>query len=274
MPKYKLYFSRDSTVLALPINPEKLPETLSADNGKYNVLGLGPIMQPRTPDLRTVSISGLLPGRRLPGQTGIHLPPAVYMDFFTSAMKKKLPIVYTPVRFYENGIPFLGPSLGFTCLVTSFKTEERGGETGDFYFDMNLSEYRDFSPQRAVVQGEGQTGTFAPATAESTSERTTTRAVAAASAVGAASAADTVRLALTPTRRTPSDRLVVSARRKASGSYYAASDGTEALGSIHGQLVTVRRIVSHAKPCPVCVADTNGNVLGWMAEADLQEADR
>ena len=44
MPKYKLYFSRDSTVLALPINPEKLPETISADNGKYSVLGLGQIM--------------------------------------------------------------------------------------------------------------------------------------------------------------------------------------------------------------------------------------
>lgn len=274
MPKYKLYFSRDSTVLALPINPEKLPETISADNGKYNVLGLGQIMQPRTPDLRTVSISGLLPGRRLPGQTGIHLPPAVYMDFFTSAMKKKTPIVYTPVRVYENGLPFLGPSLGFPCLVTSFKAEERGGETGDFYFDLSLSEYRDFSPQRAVVQGEGQTGTFTPATAEDSPERTAARAVAAASAISAVtSAAGAIRLALTPTRSTPSDRLVVSARRKASGSYYTASDGAEPLGDVHGLLVTVRRIASRVKPCPVCVADASGDVLGWMAEADLQEAD-
>ena len=274
MPKYKLYFSRDSTVLALPINPEKLPETISADNGKYNVLGLGQIMQPRTPDLRTVSISGLLPGRRLPGQTGIHLPPAVYMDFFTSAMKRRVPIVYTPVRVYENGLPFLGPSLGFPCLVTSFKAEERGGETGDFYFDLSLSEYRDFSPQRAVVQGEGQTCTFTPATAESTSAQTTARTIAASSVIStAASAASTVRLTLTPTRSTPSDRLVVNARRKVSGSYYAASDGAEPLGSVHGLLVTVRRIASHAKPCPVCVADASGDVLGWMAEADLQEAD-
>ena len=271
MPKYKLYFSRDSTVLALPINPEKLPETISADNGKYSVLGLGQIMQPRTPDLRIVSISGLLPGRRLPGQTGIHLPPAVYIDFFTSAMRKKSPIVYTPVRFYENGLPFLGPSLGFPCLVTRFKTEERGGETGDFYFDLSLSEYRDFSPQRAVVQGEGQTGTFTPAT---TPERTAARAIAAASAISAVtSAASNVRLTLTPTRSTPSDRLVVNARRKVSGSYYAASDGAEPLGSVHGLLITVRRIASRAKPCPVCVADASGDVLGWMAEADLQEAD-
>lgn len=62
MSLYKLYFSSGAAVIALPINPEKLPETLSADNGTYNVLGLGPIMQPRTPNLRTVSISGLLPG--------------------------------------------------------------------------------------------------------------------------------------------------------------------------------------------------------------------
>jgi len=273
MPKYKLYFSRDSTVLALPVNPEKLPETISADNGKYNVLGLGPIMQPRTPDLRTVSISGLLPGRPLPGQTGVHLAPAVYMDFFITAMEKKLPIVYTPVRFYENGLPFLGPSLGFPCLVTSFKTEERGGETGDFYFDMSISEYRDFSPQRAVVQGEGQTGTFTPASAEDASESASSRAVAVAAASAAASAVGTTRLALTPTRSTPVNRLIVGSRRKASGTYSASSDGAEPLGSIHGQLVTVRRIVSHSKPCPVCVADTGGEILGWMAEASLQEAD-
>ncbi len=38
---YRIYFSRDSTVLSLPINPEKLPETKESDNGEYNVLGLG-----------------------------------------------------------------------------------------------------------------------------------------------------------------------------------------------------------------------------------------
>lgn len=53
-------------MLSLPINPEKLPETKESDNGEYNVLGLGPVMQPRTPKLRKVTISGLFPGRRLP----------------------------------------------------------------------------------------------------------------------------------------------------------------------------------------------------------------
>lgn len=275
MSLYKLYFSSGSTVLALPINPEKLPETLSADNGSYNVLGLGPIMLPRTPNLRTVSISGLLPGRRLPGQTGLHLPPAVYMEFFTTAMKKKAPIVYTPVRFYENGVPFLGPSLGFQCLVTSFKAEERGAETGDFYFDLSITEYKDYSPQRAVVQGADQTGTFSPASLASNAASVAARAVSAVTVANTmVDAAGAVKLSLTPTRNTPANRLVVGSRRKASGTYYASCDGTESLGSVHGQFITVRRIVSHSKPWPVCVADTAGEILGWMAEANLQEADR
>lgn len=274
MSLYKLYFSSGATVIALPINPEKLPETLSADNGTYNVLGLGPIMQPRTPNLRTVSISGLLPGRRMPGQTGIHLPPAVYMAFFTTAMKKKSPIVYTPVRFYENGVPFLGPSLGFRCLVTSFKAEERGAETGDFYFDLSLTEYKDYSPQRAVVQGAGQTGTFSPASIVSDVASVAARAVSAVTAVNtAADAAGSVKLSLTPTRSTPADKLVVGARRKATGKVYGTGSGEEVLTSIHGQIVVVRRIIDRARPCPVCVADTGGTVLGWMPENSLQEVE-
>lgn len=274
MSLYKLYFSSGATVIALPINPEKLPETLSADNGTYNVLGLGPIMQPRTPNLRTVSISGLLPGRRLPGQTGIHLPPAVYMAFFTTAMKKKTPIVYTPVRFYENGVPFLGPSLGFRCLVTSFKAEERGAETGDFYFDLSLTEYKDYSPQRAVVQGAGQTGTFSPASVASDTASRAARAVSAATAVNTVvDTASAVKLSLTPTRSTPADKLVVGSRRKASGKYYSTGSGEEAVGTVNGQTVTVRRIIDLARPCPVCVADTGGTVLGWMPESSLQEVE-
>ena len=190
---YRIYFSRDSTVLSLPINPEKLPETKESDNGEYNVLGLGPVMQPRTPKLRKVTISGLFPGRRLPWMSAaVFLPPSVYITFFKSAMDQKRPIVYTPVRYYENGTPFLGGGMGFECLVTSFKTEERGGETGDFYFDLTITEYKDFSPQKAVLQGSS--GNFSPAaTTASSALNTVTRALSAA-AVATQGARAAVRL--------------------------------------------------------------------------------
>ena len=62
MSLYKLYFCQRRNGDCPAHQPGKLPETLSADNGSYNVLGLGPIMQPRTPNLRTVSISACCPG--------------------------------------------------------------------------------------------------------------------------------------------------------------------------------------------------------------------
>lgn len=37
MSLYKLYFSSGATVIALPINPEKLPETLSAGGGQWEL---------------------------------------------------------------------------------------------------------------------------------------------------------------------------------------------------------------------------------------------
>ena len=102
----------------------------------------------------------------------------------------------------------------------------------------------------------------------------TARAVSAVTAVNTAvDAAGSVKLSLTPTRSTPSDKLVVGSRRKATGKVYSTGSGEEVLTSIHGQIIVVRRIIDRARPCPVCVADTGGTVLGWMPESSLQEVE-
>ena len=95
-------------------------------------------------------------------ERGRVLPPSVYITFFKSAMDQKRPIVYTPVRYYENGTPFLGGGMGFECLVTSFKTEERGGETGDFYFDLTITEYKDFHRRRLFCRAAAETSRLQP----------------------------------------------------------------------------------------------------------------
>ena len=45
---------------------------------------------------------------------------------------------------------------GFEVLITQFNTEERGGETGDFYYDLTLTEYRDYTPQSLSAQSGRQ----------------------------------------------------------------------------------------------------------------------
>lgn len=154
MNRFGIFFTQGNTVLRLPVNPAQLPEERESENGEYNVLGLGPILVPRIPGLRKVSISSFFPGR----QSSFVLtrnefrPPEFYMRFFQKAMSMGIPIRYTVARYYENGQPFLADNLGFFVLVTGFRTEDRGGETGDIYYELSLTEYRDYSPREVVVE--------------------------------------------------------------------------------------------------------------------------
>ena len=145
--------------------------TRDTENGDYNVLGIGQIVVPRTPNLREVTISSFFPGRPFSGvlNSGGFQPPEFYIQFFESAMNDKAPILYTPVRYYENGEPFMTGDPGMTCVVTTFNTEERGGETGDFYYDLTLTEYRDYTPGTIQVQSQ-ISGTPAVATTEPSRE--------------------------------------------------------------------------------------------------------
>ena len=242
---FGLFFTRDGTVIRLPINPGKLPVIRGNENDEYNVLGLGPIMVPRLPSLRVVTISSFFPGRISPLvlNSGQFQPPEFYIQFFESAMREKAPILYTPVRYYENGEPFMTGDAGFEVLVTQFDTEERGGETGDFYYNLELTEYRDYSPQ-----------------AMQTAQQASTAAVAAKPA----------RVTTQPARSVPRGQLVVGSNCVLNGSYFASSYGDPPSGSGNGAQVTVSRIVDLARACPYHVVSTSGGTLGWVPGASLQ----
>ena len=145
MNQYTLYFTYEGTVLQLPQNPETIPVDLPGDNQEYNVLGIGPITIPRTPKQKKVKISSFFPA-------DYSIPPETYIKFFQDAMYEQRIVVYTPVRFTEKGEAFNGGDDGFQCLVSDFSTEERGGETGDFYYTLNIVEYRDYSPKIVEVR--------------------------------------------------------------------------------------------------------------------------
>lgn len=237
---FGLFFTRDDTVLRLPVNPEKLPVAREADNGAYNVLGVGPIMVPRTPKQREVTISSFFPGRVF---SGVLTPnefktPEFYIDFFEQAMNEKAVLLYTPVRYYENGEPFMTGDEGFQALVTQFNTEERGGETGDFYYDLTLTEYRDYSPQGMQVQSQ-KSGAPVSVTAQ-------------------------------PARDIPQGQLYVGCSCIANGPFYYTSYGEKPHGNGNGRMVVVSRIVDADRAYPVHVTTQAGGALGWMKKEALQ----
>lgn len=124
--RYGLYLSREGTTIRFPVNPESYKISKDGDNSEYNVLGVGPIMVPRTPKLRTVSWSGLLPGREDLGAVltanGFQ-PPKFYIDFLQEAMDEKAVLRFVANRYTEDGAAIFDTNM--EVLVTSFQTEER-----------------------------------------------------------------------------------------------------------------------------------------------------
>lgn len=240
--KYGLYIAREGTVVRLPVNPESYAITKDNDNGNYNVLGVGPIMIPRTPKLRTASWSGLLPGRPDMGAVltaGGFRPPKFYIDFLEAAMDGKWTVRFVANRYLEDGSALFDTNM--EALVTRFKTEERGGETGDFYYDIALSEYRDYSPRTVKLQPPAGAGQPVTATAEAT-------------------------------RAIPQGQLTAGQAVVVNGDCWYTSYGGEPHGTLSGFRGVISRIVATdpQRPYPYHIATESGGAKGWVKASQIQ----
>lgn len=240
---YGLFFTRDGQVLRLPVNPEEFPIERDNENDDYNVLGLGPIMVPRLPSLKVITISSFFPGRIAPYvlTSGGFIEPEFYINFFESAMKDRVPILFTPVRYYEDGTPYMTGETGMQVLVTSFETTEKGGETGDFYYELELTEYRDYSPLTMQIEEPAEDEGASTATAE-------------------------------PARETPAGEITVGCTCIMNGRYYYSSYGDNPWGETSNKRVKVSRIVTSdpSRAQPIHITTESGGALGWTTKANLQ----
>lgn len=271
---FGLYFSGSGGVVRLPVNPTKLPDEKDNENGEYNVLGIGPIMIPRTPKLRVVSISSFFPGRNIPGLVvGTFQPPDHYVSFFQSAMDNRSVLVYTPVRYYPDGTPFMTGATGFECIVTKFTYEDRGGEVGDIYYDLEITEYRDYSPisMQIASSSGGSSSTASSGGAAAASARSMTRPASSASSSSASSQKTTTYTATAqPARSIPDGKIVVGSVCAANGAYYFTSLAETEAGTVSNQRVVVQRIVDGARQACVYVVTEDGNPVGWFPKSALQ----
>ncbi len=240
--KYGLYIAHESTVVRLPVNPESYSTTKDTDNGNYNVLGVGPIMIPRTPKLQAVSWSGLLPGRADMGAVltaGAFQPPRFYIDFLQAAMDEKWIVRFVANRCLEDGTPLFDTNM--EALVTRFQSEERGGETGDFYYDIALSEYRDYSPKTVKLQPPSQAGQPVTAAAEAA-------------------------------RSIPKGQMTVGQAVTVNGDCFCTSYGGEPHTTLSGFRGTISRIVTTdpQRPYPYHITTESGGAKGWVKAGQMQ----
>lgn len=231
MNNYGIFFSLDDLVVRLPMNPEELPDNLNSDNAEYNVLGIGTVTVPRTPLPREITINSYFPARV---DSSVLTPnefwePELYIQFFREAMQNKYVLTYTPVRYLENGEAFDTSDSGFKCLVQAFNVTERGGETGDFYYELQIREYRDYSPMEVEVVEE-----------KSTKKKKATKK-----------------------KTRSSDKIGLGSVVIANGKYYYTSYGDKPYGTANGIRCIVNHIAPKSRPYPYHIARESGGDLGW-----------
>lgn len=241
MINYGLFFTYETTVIRLPINPEEIPVAITGNNAIYNVLGLGEVTVPRRPKQKIIEIESYFPGRVTPAvlTPNKFMTPDEYIDFFETAQREKRILTFTPVRYYEDGDPYFISDTGFKCTVENFEYSERGGETGDFYYALKIQEHRDYTPLSVVVIKESKEPE-AP-----------------------------VEVAQEVQRPVPKDEIVVGSHCYANGTYWSTSYGSGSHGTANNREVLVQYIVDRSRPCPYHITTMGGGALGWIDEDSL-----
>lgn len=245
--EYALSFSEDmnNTIrsLRIPVNPEKYGTEYPGETQTYNVLGLGEIIQARTPKLFDLSWEGVFPGSPdYPGVTtrGGFKGPKFYIDEFLRYQRSLLPVWFTAIRAMEDGTPIFSTTA--QVIVEDFSYEERGGETGDFFYTIKLKEYRDYKPQVATfVQIQDEAVPMAAVVVE-------------------------------PQRDIPSGQLYVDCKVIINGRYHNDSYGGKPYGNASNKRGTVSKIVTTdpKRPYPVHVKSESGTPMGWLKADQLQ----
>ena len=130
--------------IIIPVLPSKLKVTSAGDNDTDTVQGLGEVLILRQKRLRTVSWDSCCPAHSAPYAPGVITPPLELIRAIQTARD-----ALQPVRLLITGTDL---DINVRMGIESFDYEERSGELGDLYYSIKLSEWKDYSPRRIVLQ--------------------------------------------------------------------------------------------------------------------------
>lgn len=229
--RFGIYFNQ----IKLPVNPSELTVSYEGESTTYNMIDRGDVIIPRNTKLATVEISSFFP--RNSYISGVvqdsWYTPEGYVRFFSTLLKEKIVFQFIINRWDCNEEMF---DTSFDAIITSFKVTDKGGESGDIYYTLSISEYRNTKPQEV----------------EKISEDAET---------------DTTYLTITDLREVPHDEIVVGDWVTVSGPCYENDDQSGAdIAMTDSILTNVRGIVGRVLP-PSLLPERNRvfiNGTGWV----------
>lgn len=143
----------------LPMNPQEITVAYAGDNTTYNLISLGEVIVPRNPKLATVELSSFFPRNSFIDGTvsDSWYKPEFYVEFFTQLQKNKTIFDFIINRFDAEDHMF---DTSFKAVLNDFEITDKGGESGDVYFKITVSEYRDTAPQQVeTITEDAETDT-------------------------------------------------------------------------------------------------------------------
>lgn len=151
--RYGIYIKTDRQSIQFPVNPQELSVTYGGDNTNYNIIGKGEVIIPRRPKLATVEVSSFFPRNSYMSGTVADswYKPEDYVRFIKTLQERRQVFQFI-VNRWDSDSPMFDSS--FSAVVQDFTITDRGGESGDVYFTLTVSEYRDTMPQRVEKVSE------------------------------------------------------------------------------------------------------------------------
>lgn len=172
-----IMFHYEEKKLVLPVNPENLQVSASSSSQKVNVIGIGQVSVPQSVDLKTVSIKSFLwknlfdndllrlaSGIDRVSSSLLEIDRKFDTNIIDDSKKFKTLVEYIkwieewrdskkPARFTVVAKPTEPtPYFDFDVTCENFNYEIRAGEEEDYYYELQLLEYRKYEAKELNKQ--------------------------------------------------------------------------------------------------------------------------
>lgn len=124
--------------LTLPINPEELNLSRTADNDEINIIGIGPAVRKASPGLYEVTIESFFPGEKSYFYTGVR--PKTCVEFIDEIWHTD----NTNNNVAKIVTTGLTKNINMYFLIEDFEWDYKAGEEEDIYYNLKIKEYKPY----------------------------------------------------------------------------------------------------------------------------------
>jgi nucleoid-associated protein YgaU len=131
----------------LPVNPfEDITIAVSADNKSVDIISLGEVTVIGPRKLAGFTIKSLLTDTKYPfSADGDTISALAWINRIYAILDSQ-----EPVRFIITGI---GAEINMLCSIEKFQHAEKHGQIGEYYYELQLKEYRTYGVRKVSISG-------------------------------------------------------------------------------------------------------------------------